>query len=76
MADDTMRGQKFQQRHFEQSRVKEQLSGRGPSAGITLEAFLDKLLQKQTRVTHFWTHEGAFQSHTRSFTQLELLNSS
>lgn len=69
MADDTMRGQKFQQRHFEQSRVEEQLSGRGPSAVITLEAFLDKLLQKQTRVTHFWKHEGAFQSHMWSFTQ-------
>lgn len=58
MADNTMCSQKFQQRHFEQSRVEEQLSGCGPSAGITLEAFLDKLLQKQTQVKHFWKHEG------------------
>lgn len=46
MADDTMCGQEFQQRYFEQSRVEEQLSGGGPSAGIAFEALLDELLQK------------------------------
>lgn len=42
-----MCSQQFQQGHFKQSRVEQQFSGCGPHAGITLETFLDQLLQKK-----------------------------
>lgn len=50
-----MCSQQFQQGHFKQSRVEKQFSGCGPHAGITLETFLDQLLEKKTtKSCHMW----------------------
>lgn len=66
MADNTMCGQEFQQWYFEQSRVEQQLSGGGPSAGITFEALLDELLHK-TNAGHTFleTRKGLRDSHVK-----------
>lgn len=66
MADNTMCGQESQQWYFEQSRVEQQLSGGGPSAGFTFEALLDELLQK-TNAGHTFleTRKGLWESHVK-----------
>lgn len=51
MANNTMCSQQFQQRHFKQSLVEQELPGCRPRTRVTLKALLNELLQKHLGYT-------------------------